>query len=198
MVSPEVLELHLRLPDRVSSTACHPALESSPTGWAVSPAPKCALWRASALGALEEPSPDSVSGTRRTGTHSLRAVSGQELREKYWSPQYSGCASLTTPSRQFARPNHGIERSEELRETQTHRCQHRSQHFKRYSALAPLKPADVGGVDAYSKGKSFLRAEASLQAELLDTSANLGSQGSVRVSSHRPQPCTPCIEVAIA
>ncbi len=80
---------------------------------------------------------------------------------------------LTTPSRQFAGPNHGIERCKELCETEAHSCQHCSQHFERHAALAPLEPAYVGPVDAYSKGKSFLGAEASLQAELFETSADL-------------------------
>ncbi len=80
---------------------------------------------------------------------------------------------LTTPSRQFAGPNHRIEWCEELGETQTHSCQHCRQHFERHAALAPFEPAYVGRVDAYSKGKSFLGAEASLQAELLKTSADL-------------------------
>ncbi len=82
---------------------------------------------------------------------------------------------LTTPSRQFAGPNHCIERCEELGETEAHSCQHCSQHFQRHAALAPLEPADVGRVDAYSKGKSFLGTETSLQAKLLETSANLGA-----------------------
>ncbi len=51
--------------------------------------------------------------------------------------------------------------------------QHRSQHFERHAALAPLEPTDVGRVDAYSKGKSLLGAETSLQAKLLETSADL-------------------------
>ncbi len=83
------------------------------------------------------------------------------------------CAGLTTPSRQFAGPNHGIEWREELGETQTHSCQHCSQHFERHAALAPLEPADVGWVDAYPTSKSFLGAETSLQAKLLETSADL-------------------------